>query len=401
MGHGKHCGGFQGTRPQDYVEGMSIDSLPISDPSLHPPLFPKLEFPKFDGSNPRLWMDHCAMYFEVYVVHPSLKTRFVVLNFVGTAKTWLHTAERKERVADWPTLCKLVMGRFVKGQYPLILKQFEAMTQSGTVLEFIVEFEQAAHNLLLYNPNYAKTYFVIRFLARLKEDIRSAIVLHRPPNVDTASALALLQEAELGRFKMKSVVKEGYKAPLKPTVDKPKQQLVQSESKVKLVALKNFRRKNGLCFKCGNKWSKDHKCPPQVALHVIEELLDALEDVDSKYMELDTEALEETVMAVGDIQGQDPAKRKTMKLCGDIGKHEVLILVDSSSVASFISTQLAHQLGLQTVSCQQTNFIAADGSPMSCTKQVQNMKWSVQRLTFNTTVGILPLKYFDMILGED
>jgi hypothetical protein len=269
------------------------------------------------------------------------------------------------------------------------------------VLEFIVEFEQAAHNLLLYNPNYAKTYFVIRFLARLKEDIRSAIVLHRPPNVDTASALALLQEAELGRFKMKSVVKEGYKAPLKPTVDKPKQQLVQSESKVKLVALKNFRRKNGLCFKCGNKWSKDHKCPPQVALHVIEELLDALEDVDSKYMELDTEALEETVMAVGDIQGQDPAKRKTMKLCGDIGKHEVLILVDSSSVASFISTQLAHQLGLQTVSCQQTNFIAADGSPMSCTKQVQNMKWSVQRLTFNTTVGILPLKYFDMILGED
>jgi hypothetical protein len=100
------------------------------------------------------------MFFEAYAVHPSLKTRFVALNFVGIAKTWLHTVERREHISDWSTLYKLVMGWFDKDQYPLILKQFEATSQTASVLEFITEFEQATHNLLLYNPNYDETYFV-------------------------------------------------------------------------------------------------------------------------------------------------------------------------------------------------------------------------------------------------
>lgn len=93
------------------------------------------------------------MFFEVYSVHASLKTRFTALNFVGTAKTWLHTVERHGRITDWPTLCKLVMGCFDKDQYPLILKQFEATIQSASVSNYVAEFEQAAHNLLLYSPN--------------------------------------------------------------------------------------------------------------------------------------------------------------------------------------------------------------------------------------------------------
>lgn len=34
------------------------------------PPFPKVEFPKFDGINPRLWCDNCEMFFEVYAVDP-------------------------------------------------------------------------------------------------------------------------------------------------------------------------------------------------------------------------------------------------------------------------------------------------------------------------------------------
>lgn len=108
--------------------------------------------------------------------------------------------------------------------------------------------------------------------------------------------MALLQEAELGRAKGKPQGKESFKTKFVETA-KPKQQLVASESEDKLAALKSFKRR--LSFKCGNKWTKDHKCPPQVALHVIEELLDALEDEGLEDIEQDSEALEETVMAVG------------------------------------------------------------------------------------------------------
>jgi hypothetical protein len=43
-----------------------------------------------------------------------------------------------------------------------------------------------------------------------------------------------------------------------------------------LKALMAYRKKNGLCYKCGEKWGHNHTCPPQVPLHVIEEVLDAL-----------------------------------------------------------------------------------------------------------------------------
>ena len=47
--------------------------------------FPKLEFPKFDGSNHCLWRDLCERYFEVYSIVPFLKTWFAALNFTGPA----------------------------------------------------------------------------------------------------------------------------------------------------------------------------------------------------------------------------------------------------------------------------------------------------------------------------
>jgi len=137
-----------------------------------------------------------------------------------------------------------------------------------------------------------------------------------------------------------------------------------------------------------------------VAIHVIEELLDALEDVGSEDVELDCEALEEIVMAVGRTVHVDQTKR-TMKLCGTVGKKEVLILVDSGSVASFISPQLDECLQLVIVPCPATTFLAADGSPMECARQVKELMWEVQGHTFTSTVGILPLKCFDMIVGED
>jgi len=46
---------------------------------------PKMEFPKFDGENPKLWQQQCETYFEVFRVQECYKTRYAVLNFWGNA----------------------------------------------------------------------------------------------------------------------------------------------------------------------------------------------------------------------------------------------------------------------------------------------------------------------------
>ena len=62
------------------------------------------------------------------------------------------------------------------------------------VSDYYAAFEQLSHQILLYNSSYDDVFFVTRFLNGLREDIRAAITLHCPNNVDTANALDLLQE---------------------------------------------------------------------------------------------------------------------------------------------------------------------------------------------------------------
>ena len=47
------------------------------------------------------------------------------------------------------------------------------------------------------------------------------------------------------------------------------------------------------------KWGHNHKCHAQVSLHVIEELLDALQDTESELDCDETTEVEETVLVVG------------------------------------------------------------------------------------------------------
>ena len=37
----------------------------------------------------------------------------------------------------------------------------------------------------------------------------------------------------------------------------------------KLNTLHDYRRARGLCIRCGEKWSRDHRCPEQIQLHVL------------------------------------------------------------------------------------------------------------------------------------
>jgi len=39
----------------------------------------------------------------------------------------------------------------------------------------------------------------------------------------------------------------------------------------KLNTLRSYRRARGLCIRCGEKWSRDHRCPDALQLHALQE----------------------------------------------------------------------------------------------------------------------------------
>ena len=129
-GHRVAGGGILGSAPPDPVTGTfrnpssaTFEFMSDRDArSSRSSPTPKIEFPKFDGQNPRLWKDRCELYFEVYNVSDVLKPRFAALNFDAVASSWLQTLELKGRVTNWEALHTAVYARFDKDQYHLHLK---------------------------------------------------------------------------------------------------------------------------------------------------------------------------------------------------------------------------------------------------------------------------------------
>ena len=49
------------------------------------------DFPKFDGSNPRSWVQRAETYFDVYGIDLSKWVKIATMHFVGFADLWIHT----------------------------------------------------------------------------------------------------------------------------------------------------------------------------------------------------------------------------------------------------------------------------------------------------------------------
>lgn len=120
---------------------------------------PKMDFPKFDGENPKLWQQECETYFELYQVLPGLRTRYASLNFKGTAALWLRNVQAKGRVENWDELCNLVHEKFGKNKYTHYRRQLRQLKQVDSVAIYVEAFEKLRNQLLLYNPALDESFF--------------------------------------------------------------------------------------------------------------------------------------------------------------------------------------------------------------------------------------------------
>jgi len=118
----------------------------------------------------------------------------------------------------------------------------------------------------------------------------------------------------------------------------------------KLTALRSQRRAQGLCMKCGGKWGRGRKCPDQIPLHIMEEVLDAMsiEDTSTDEQEHLDSSSDEEVLSLSWSAHEGIQGRKTIRLQGLINNQEILLLVDSGSSSTFISAAAVHRLQFQT-----------------------------------------------------
>jgi hypothetical protein len=242
--------------------------------------------------------------------------------------------------------------------------------------------------------------------------------MHKPQNLDSTSALALLQEEALlgpnmynkkgeGSSYYKKVYSEQSKQfsfspsntprfPSSPTEEKKSPETVKNKNmKDMLTTLKNYRRAKGLCYKCGEKWHKGHQCQ-NVSLQAMEEVWSFVSD-DSPTLpvheahDVDSNSSDELCeISVEAMQGID--HHATMRLRGFIADQEVYMLIDSGSSHCFISEAcaariLGHQQLQETVQVK-----VANGQYIQCSHEIPNQLWHIQGVTFTS---------YDVIVGMD
>jgi hypothetical protein len=104
----------------------------------------------------------------------------------------MQTIELNLRQCSWDVLCKHVVDHFDRDQFTHFIRMFLHAKQTSSVIDYISHFDDLMDQLLAHDPLVNHVLLTGKFVDGLREDIRVAIMLHRPTDLDTASSLAIL-----------------------------------------------------------------------------------------------------------------------------------------------------------------------------------------------------------------
>lgn len=125
----------------------------------------------------------------------------------------------------------------------------------------------------------------------------------------------------------------------KVTEERRPAEFQRSQAGDRWTALRNYRKAKGLCFVCGEKWSKDQQCKASVQLHVVHEMIDHLQDLQPLFKEEPDEQGQVHMLCA--TINRDSRANKTILLSVTVQDTPMIILIDSRSTHSFINDMFA------------------------------------------------------------
>jgi len=237
------------------------------------------------------------------------------------------------------------------------------------------------------------------------------VAIQQPKDLDTAYTLALIYE-ELGdgtnscsnipsatgsasRRQAMSHAPPPPPAPPARWVSRSVEEKCQAEGNRpsnddKWTSLKAYRRSKGLCFICGEKWGKDHRCKPSIQLNIVQEMLECFQNSESDTDSLYEDTQQQLMMLSAAAVKPDQQSPKTMLLLVEIQGHELKFLVDSGSSSCFIDQKKSELLTGQQCLKKPTKVQVAGGSILGCTTNFPQLTWSAQGHEFVDNFRVLP-----------
>ena len=325
------------------------------------PNLPRLELPMYSAGNPREWLRKCHKYFLNYQIPACQRVDVVGMFLEGKADNWFQGVKLVNPGLNWEEFSELLYERFSgKGSLDIV-EEFNKLQQVGTVEEYKEKFEELKTLMLTKNPKLDESYFISSFISGLKEEIKPMVKMFKPQALSKAFEVVELQEYAL-EMQCKQTKASG-KIALEPKYGMYKGQtgrqnmpssyrlpVITPNARKTEVAHKEvgrlsaeelqYRRKNSLCYRCGEKFGLRHQCRPK-GLNCL-----SVEEGDDTDFEDAVGEQDEFIGRVGEMVEvtlnalSGATQRKSIMLISSIRGLLVKILVDTGSSDSFINHRL-------------------------------------------------------------
>jgi hypothetical protein len=103
---------------------------------------PKLDFPKFDGTNPMEWLRTTEKYFAMVYVPEEAKFDYAQMYLTGQADVWLRNSGVLEENLSWQEFCTVIIQRFSDDSSYEVVENFNSIKQGTlTVAQYTDKFE--------------------------------------------------------------------------------------------------------------------------------------------------------------------------------------------------------------------------------------------------------------------
>lgn len=305
-----------------------------------------------------------------------------------------------------------------------VVERFNKLEQQDTLENYIDDFEHLRAVMIQNDSVLPDAYMLDSFVAGLNPAVKPFVRAFKPKTITDVVKYSRLQEevilqttSKVSKPSLSSQKSVPYtpalsntKPPLLPTLVSLLKQSSSIVNKNKQTPTKTFKHiptdvraekiAKGLCYFCGQPYSREHKCQFRNTQLFTVEIKGDNQDNDH----LEPFNHEDEMVKVGEPYISVNALSSgqafhTMRVKGSVNGQPIHILVDSGNTHDLLDINFAEKLGCQVDVIPPQNITIADGNHLNCKHICKDFSWSMQGNTFSTNVMLIQLGSCDMVLG--
>ncbi|KAF7802029.1 Transposon Ty3-I Gag-Pol polyprotein [Senna tora] len=355
----------------------------------------KLDFPRFDGSEPLYWIFRAEKFFAYYKMNDEERLTIAAVNMEGMMVPWFQMMQKNHQVDSWSALSKAIETEFGPSQFDSPRAKLFKLSQSSTAAEYYREFMVLANRV----EGLTDEALLDCFISGLKPDLRRDVIAQGPKSLLRASSLAKLFDERSTLSFSSSTKPRPLAPPPTPAVPITTVPAVASSSKwpgkstlppyYRLPRSRRYIRLND---------SRRQKCNSVEIKNYIDEteVSDTAPEGDHPDNNVGSELVSHHLsfnVLNGDLG------IGTIRFVGTINGVELQVLLDGGSSDNFIQPRLVKSLKISVEATAPFKVLVGNGNFITGYGKVNQLEVLIQGHLLNVSAHVLPVTGADLVLG--